>query len=137
MGMFHWSERFEIGIEAIDGQHREWFRRLRRLAEAVEEKETVEVLGETLRFAVEYTDRHFQDEERHMERIGYDGLDLHRMLHAAFRSQLDEFTRRPAGDVDMDKTLQLLSRWTAEHILTEDAAYARWTRERRVTSERA
>ena len=50
-----WSPDLAIGIEHIDEQHQEWFKRADDLFEAGRERRAKEVIGELLEFLDDYT----------------------------------------------------------------------------------
>ena len=70
-----WHPSLSVGIELIDEQHKEWFKRAEDLFEAGKKGQAKEYIGELLGFLDQYTKKHFADEERYMLSINYPGYD--------------------------------------------------------------
>lgn len=119
-----WKSEYALGVEPIDSQHKELFRRLERLSGAVRQGEAQGRLRETMNFLSAYVDWHFDDEQKLMDRSDYPDREAHREFHQGFQQELasfrrgllDEgFTEGQAGEL-----LERLSGWLVEHILGED-----------------
>jgi len=76
-----WDPSLSVGIDGIDSQHRELFRRCGALIGAMgdgqERGEVESLLGHLARYACE----HFGDEEELMLHFGFAGLAAHRAEH--------------------------------------------------------
>ena len=84
-----WKERYSIGVELIDNQHKELFKRLSHFIQIVQSEtnweDKMDDVKETLDFMKDYVIYHFNDEERYQEEINYPDLEVHREAHAKFR----------------------------------------------------
>ncbi|MBK8793594.1 MAG: hemerythrin family protein [Holophaga sp.] len=116
-----------MGIPALDWQHQGLFRTLYHLDEAMREGRIVAELDVVMDSLQKYAQHHFQDEEAHMRRIRYPGLDAHAAEHRRFLAQMEtlriaflangaQFHKRIPGHMLMRLT---------HHIRTQDMAYAR------------
>ncbi|HHT73594.1 MAG TPA: hemerythrin family protein [Firmicutes bacterium] len=85
-----WHPSLSVGIELIDEQHKEWFKRAEDLFEAGKKGQAKEYIGELLGFLDQYTKKHFADEERYMLSINYPGYDEQKKAHTAFIGQLEK-----------------------------------------------
>jgi hemerythrin len=126
---FAWSNNLELGIEEIDGQHRELFRRGERLFHALRQGEpaAAELMLSSFR---DFVLSHFEFEERWMQRAEFPQLSQHREAHRDFADRLHRVTgeyRRQGPTAGVAETLQLwLDAWLREHIVGEDRALGHW-----------
>lgn len=114
---FQWSDEYEIGIPAIDQQHR----KLLDLANQVHHqmrssRRHVEGAMEELMAYVQF---HFAAEERLMAENGYAGLADHRRAHEALADQVVQLWR-VRDVVTPEQVFDLLSEWVVAHILSCD-----------------
>jgi hemerythrin len=114
-----WSASLAIGVEEIDAQHEELFRRAERLVRALRTGDRAGV-DALFTYLAGYADKHFLVEERLMEAAGFPGLDAHRSAHARFRADLDAHLRAYGADGGTAGAgLALhnwLSDWLREHL---------------------
>ena len=121
-----WTEELAVGVETIDGQHRDLFAAAAApIEEAGRGKRTGEVM-KTVIFLEEYVLNHFALEELYMKRHFYPAFPSHKAEHTAFVS--DFFDLREAIDRD-GATPELAARladwiggWLVEHIGRQDRA---------------
>ncbi|MDR0958262.1 MAG: hemerythrin, partial [Clostridiales bacterium] len=75
-----WNKRLETGIEQIDEQHKELFRRI----DALNDVSNKNRIPETLAFLQEYVIKHFTDEQLLHKSVGYTKASTHAGYHDAF-----------------------------------------------------
>lgn len=130
--MIEWSPDLSVGIEEIDAQHRELFRRAARFAEGLEGRTRDEVDG-LLGYLRHYASVHFAAEEEWMRLTGYPASRLHRAEHERFLRELlslsGEHARRGTG-LRSQAVADWLRRWLTAHLGTHDAALSDFLRER-------
>lgn len=125
-----WKEEFNIGIKIIDDEHQRLFMIITRLfALKEEEKRSRRACQEGIKYFKEHALKHFDDEEKYMELIGYDELDMHRRLHRSFRENtlpaLElELEREDYSPSAVEHFLAVCAGWLIGHTLTEDQAIA-------------
>ncbi len=126
-----WHSDYEIGVEQIDAQHRELFRRMERLLAAVEQGDSAEV-GRTLTFLRAYVVEHFGAEQAAMAAAGYPLADAHAAEHALFACRLlaleAEHASAEAGPWLATKLAVELASWLRQHILGADKDLGRFLR---------
>ena len=85
------------------------------------------MLLEKFDLLVAATHEHFDDEEKHMQTIGYPGLERHHQIHQQLFEALDKYRREftasvygrfPSSVFDFFKT------WLITHIMIVDRQYA-------------
>ncbi len=83
-----WQERYNIGVEFIDREHKKLFSILNKLLAAKAQDEKSQwVYQEGIKYFKEHAMKHFTEEEMYMASIGYLGFDTHRRLHDNFRQK--------------------------------------------------
>ncbi len=83
-----WTNDLAVGVEEIDNQHKELFRRINNLLDAcVQGKGKDEVLS-ILKFLDDYVIVHFTAEEGLQKRYNYPNYTSHKTLHAEFKKSI-------------------------------------------------
>ena len=124
-----WTSSLQVGVEEIDEQHRELFRRAARLVNALKVGDRTEV-EPLMRYLSDYVVSHFECEERWMAETEYPGLETHRDTHRRFRDDLREMMREyqrkgPTALVALTVS-NWLGDWLRTHIGGPDVELARW-----------
>ena len=132
-----WTQDLAVGIDAIDSQHRELFRRINNLMASIKEKRCMTEIDGTIQFLDEYARFHFSEEERRMEETGYSGLGDHRQYHAVYLQNIEELKRLAAqpriGGVSYElsvTTHQIVVDWIVDHIMKNDRKFGEFVRSR-------
>ena len=125
-----WQEEYNIGVEIIDKEHQRLFKIINKLliVDGEEEEEKSRwAWQEGIKYFKGHALKHFVDEEKYMESIGYEGTERHRHIHRNFRENI-----LPALEEELEKTnfspeamghfLGVCSGWLIGHTLTEDQA---------------
>ncbi len=127
-----WTQALSTGIEEIDEQHRELFRRVDRLLRAAGEGGEV---GPLLAFLREYVVQHFAAEERYMAAQAYPGQASHQAEHRRFADDLAaldaDFSGPGAGAEVSARLHRQVADWLRTHILVTDVALGRFVRRAR------
>ena len=117
------KDRFETGIDVIDGQHKRIVGYLNDLETAIGSKDRAAV-GGVLEELVDYTQSHFAFEESLMKEAGYKFLEMHKKVHELFIRRVSDFTLRFAKGEDIAGEVHvMLVRWLSNHIANEDRDY--------------
>lgn len=119
-----WTQALSVGVEEIDAQHRELFRRAATLLEGIHRGEPEE-LGALLDFLHRYAVEHFGAEEEHMRASAFPGYARHKAEHDRFASDLlalaRDHERSGAGAFVSLRASHWLSTWLKEHVSGTDA----------------
>lgn len=117
-----WSEAIEVGLPAIDEQHRQLF----DLAASFRgEGDQIRVM-KTLATLCDYANTHLREEEAMLQSIGYPRLAEHKRHHTRFRQMLRkllEDSRNMTLDQIADRVEALINGWFYRHILKYDLDY--------------
>jgi hemerythrin len=130
--MQRWSPQMAVGVEEIDAQHQEIFRRAAEADEALSGGRSAAETDELVGFLVSYCETHFAHEQRLMSRVQYPGLAQHLPQHAWFVKEVRAARKalaEGAPDEEVAERLnELLLSWLVKHIGTFDRALADWLR---------
>ena len=123
-----WKEEFKTGVKIIDEAHEKLFRIINKLFFlSAEEKRSMRACQEGIKYFKEHALKHFEDEEKYMELIGYKELETHRRVHRDFRDDtlpaLEKELRRTDYSAEAVRHfLAVCAGWLIGHTLTEDRA---------------
>lgn len=123
-----WGPRYEVGIEAIDGQHRHLVELINRLQDALGAGDELEQLIESLRELVRYTEHHFATEERLMDEVGA-SAERHRTEHRHLLEGLMRFTVS-LDSANVSESSHFLQDWLFRHIDEVDRPFGALLRSR-------
>jgi hemerythrin-like metal-binding protein len=126
MPLFTWSDKYSIGNDEIDNQHKKLFDILNKLFDICVGKNDVDTLEAALDDLVSYTDYHFKFEEQHMRDVDYKKIDKHIIEHDYFKNEIMFAKRRQAQNKSNtdNKLIEFLSNWLIQHVTEEDRKYA-------------
>ena len=79
------DETLVTGNEMIDNQHKELIGKIAALEEACETNRDKATAVKLLNYLADYTDFHFQAEEKLQEEMSYPGFAEHKTQHEEFR----------------------------------------------------
>ena len=127
--MIKWTPELAVGIEEIDAQHQELFRRAERFIEGLGEPSRQDV-GILLSYLRLYCVTHFGAEESWMRQVDYPGYDAHKVEHDRFIENILELSReherRGSPGIEANKVSGWLSAWLQEHVSGTDKAFAQF-----------
>lgn len=123
-----WKEKYRVGADLIDTQHKELFQRVSNFIHAVQTpgpwEDKIEHVKETMSFMQSYVITHFDDEERFQKEIGYPELERHQDIHAKFRAGVQSYAERAALEGFTEELIQefggRLMTWLIMHVAAED-----------------
>lgn len=130
--MLTWTDDLLTGYKAIDDQHKELFRRVNALLEAMGQGKGKAQVAEVLGFLSDYVVTHFGTEEQFMAAHKYPGLLTHKLEHTAYTDKLkhllDRFQKEGPSSLMAIESQQLLTGWWASHIGKTDKALGAFLR---------
>ncbi len=123
---FEWTPDLNIGIEAIDEQHKVLVNIFNRLSLAVSKGEGGKVIRSIVDSLRGYTKSHFALEEKLLAEAGYDELAPHTAQHSDFIAKLDDLTVKflVENSPAYSELIELLRNWLIEHIRFSDRKYS-------------
>lgn len=127
MAYVDWNPSFSVNNSLLDEQHQQMFAIISELHDAIFHKNAKKQMIIAIRQLIEYTQKHFAEEERQMERSGFPGLAGHKAAHEKLKQQVIEIEQHchDAEDSMAGDVIEfLLSDWLVKHILEMDKQYA-------------
>ena len=128
--MFEWKEKYSVGVEKFDKQHKQLLKIGRDLVSAFENMEKgidqYDLIVELLQEMQEYTVYHFESEEKAMAEIEYPELEKHKEVHQKFVNKLKNIDLENIDEDQKQFSMELLdfvANWIEQHILGEDQKY--------------
>ncbi len=134
-----WNEKLSVGIKTIDSQHKELFKRINNLVNAIKEHRCKDEIDGTIKFLEDYARVHFAEEERHMRETGYAGYEEQKVEHKKYLAALAELKvqagqpRIKGSSYDLSATTnQVVVDWIVDHIMKTDIKFGEYLRSRGV-----
>ena len=128
--MFEWKEKYSVGVEKFDKQHKELLKIGRELVSAFENLEKgidqYDHIVKLLNEMQEYTVYHFESEEKAMKKVNFPELKEHKKVHQKFIEKLKEIDIEKIDEDQKQFSMELLdfiANWIERHILGEDQKY--------------
>ena len=121
-----WDDKYQLGIEAIDQQHRQLFELIGEMNRLIAAHAGAGEIQAVLKRFQRWAEIHFASEETLLAVTGYPGRDAHVIEHKAFLDTLEKniklIASRPLA-VTETKISRLLANWLQGHILENDREY--------------
>jgi len=127
-----WDDRLKMGNEHVDSQHKRLFALVSELVGQCMDGSNAEKLKETLDFLVDYTVRHFYDEEAIQVLHNFPGYENHKQLHEDFKltvgSLVERFAESGSSEELSSDVNKIVVRWLVSHIRQEDKKIGEYIR---------
>jgi hemerythrin len=122
-----WTPQLSVGVEEIDAQHRELFRRVDLFLRAMAERRAARELEPLVRYLGTYVREHFAEEQQLMEFSGYpelgDHLEQHHHFEARFEALSGELGSSGPTLALAQELVALLVDWLSDHLATTDRRF--------------
>ncbi|SJZ41162.1 bacteriohemerythrin [Selenihalanaerobacter shriftii] len=120
MEIIKWDDSYSVGVEKIDEQHKELFKRINDLIIASSSNKGKSEFKKTLEFLADYTVKHFNDEEELQQKYDYPDCDIHKDIHDNFVNEVLEFQKeieeKEVGAVTLMKFNRKAADWLVNHV---------------------
>jgi hemerythrin len=123
---FAFTDDYRTGIEFVDEEHKRLFEIIKQTNDTIHAELLHDKYDEIVNILMqlkEYTVMHFTDEEKYMERIGYEELPLQRFAHHAFVERLEGIDLEDMDDNQqayLEELIDFLLGWLVNHIQKMD-----------------
>lgn len=124
--MYEWEEKFSVGIRSIDDQHKELFKLLDSLLEAMKLGQGLIVASQIIMELESFAIVHFQKEEFFFQRFNYSGAAEHIFEHNFYIEKIASLkSELKSGKITLTLELYIfLKDWIEHHILIVDKQYS-------------
>lgn len=121
-----WTEELATGVDVIDNQHKEIFRRIDGLLEACNSGKGREAVAGVLVFLENYVVEHFAAEEKIQRDNLYPEYANHRAMHASFIEDVEKLKQQFEDEGPSLAMVMVTNRkvvdWLVHHIKRSDRA---------------
>ncbi|MBC8588308.1 bacteriohemerythrin [Paratissierella segnis] len=127
--MIKWSNKYLLGIDIIDEQHKELFCIAGDAYDLLKNEFYIDKYDKVVKLIEElkrYATFHFETEEKYMMEIGYKKLFSHKMVHNDFIKQVNEIDLEKVDENQEEylaSIIQFIVDWIEQHILRMDREY--------------
>ncbi|HRP02286.1 MAG TPA: bacteriohemerythrin [Candidatus Kapabacteria bacterium] len=121
-----WQSNFELGDDNVDNQHKKLIKLMNTLCESFENKADKAETNNALDDLVFYTKIHNNTEEKLMEELNYNGLELQRNSNRNFYTLISDFRDSfQSGDNSKEYDfLAAIKSWLSNHLSVEHKKYS-------------
>lgn len=121
-----WDNKYCVGHERIDHEHRVFLDLIVNVSHAEEQRSTKERIQRLLTELRKYAEFHFYSEENIMLDHGFPEYEAHRCEHAVLVAELERRAHDYLRDeIPLDDLVEFLFRWFALHTTGSDKRLAR------------
>jgi hemerythrin len=123
--MYKWNEKYSVGIQSIDNQHKEIVKLLNDLLQAMKQGQANDVTSKIILELEKYARNHFQKEEFFFKRFNYPEAEEHIKEHRLFIQKVESLKSEfKAGKITLTfELLNFLKDWVDHHVLEADKKY--------------
>jgi hemerythrin len=125
---FSWHAGLDIGVEAMNGEHKTLLRLMASLEHSYQNNKPFEEQLEILNELAKFTISHFRDEEEFMESIRYPDFENHKLIHCNLLDRLNSFVSKMKLEGQLNhEFFGFLSAWLTAHIMSVDIKYGQYS----------
>lgn len=121
--MIEWNDRYKVGVERIDDQHKALFAFTNAIEESIRNGWQMGKANEAVQYLVDYARLHFRHEEDCMFRYKCPIAGVNKDAHAQFLAAIEDFQRKlessPGWDL-LSEIHEFLQSWLVKHICKID-----------------
>jgi len=115
------NKQLSVGIKKIDEQHKVLVNYINQLSMAIDDNDN-NIIDTLFNKLYDYTQYHFQDEEKYFVSLNPQDLKLHQLQHKHFVEELYRIKQQKTELISAD-LLFFLTDWLINHIQVEDRKF--------------
>ena len=122
-----WEEKYSVGVEEINNQHKNLFKIINSLLDAIENNSAENNLGTIINGLIDYKIFHVATEEKYFKKFNYDGTEAHVARHKQFNDKLNEIKAKYSSyTIEFAyELIDFLEDWLINHLMTMDQKYVK------------
>lgn len=124
MSYLEWSNELDVGVEAMNAEHRHLIDRMNRFSDLARGGTRSEALAALADLGA-YTVEHFRHEEELMQGMGFPELKKHQGVHRRLLEQFSDKSEEYKRSGDPEDLLMFLKVWLKSHIKGIDTKYGK------------
>jgi hemerythrin len=117
---FGWDVSMTTGVPSVDNEHKELFKQVDSLTQAMREGKGRDEIGKILNFVGDYVVKHFANEEKAMEQYRCPVAEANKAAHkqciAVFKDLQTRFSSAGANSSLTIEIHDTLKKWLVNHI---------------------
>jgi hemerythrin len=123
MALLQWNDRYRVGIDAVDHEHRELIDLINRLYTELSAKRAKTNVSAFFGDLFKGISAHFALEEKFMRERGYDQLAAHKTDHERLLDEIRDIMEgfEQSDEIDSADLARRLDTWFSRHFETHDA----------------
>ncbi|NOQ34510.1 MAG: bacteriohemerythrin [Methylococcaceae bacterium] len=129
MAIFEWDNKYSVNIAIIDSHHKKLFDIVNNIYDLMEHGADDDSIIKIISELLDYTNYHFSEEEKMMEKINYPDISSHKREHVDFIALLTEYFDSAKNGKAIFVAVKLSDAgvtWLKNHILTTDTKYQKY-----------
>ena len=123
MAFLNWSDEFDVGVAAIDEEHKQLLAIINRFYDGMSTGASEQTLYSIFNELLDRTKAHFEHEEEYFATTQFPLAAEHEKLHENLTSQIATLQQNDIGKNDTARPLGLtyfLKSWLLDHIQNDD-----------------
>jgi hemerythrin len=137
MPLLVWNDSLDVNVKNMNDEHIELIRLMNRVHEASEGKRGNATVARELDELVNYTVKHFRDEEAYMDSIAFAGAASHKLIHKNLLERVGQYVagfKRSGATHLPEDFFKFLRFWLVSHIQGIDTKYSAAAKPAKVAS---
>ena len=130
-----WSPDLKTGNAVVDNQHKQLIATVNELYDTQKHDKGNQAVLKVMRFLMEYTVRHFADEEALQQKHNYPDYAAHKRHHDEFRRTAQEMAKRMSQEGPSSEFVShvcvTVGRWVINHIKADDLKMSEYIRNKK------
>jgi hemerythrin len=124
--LFEWRDKYSVKIMRFDNAHKKIIDLMNEIHDIIKLKKDQMALEKVMNELYTYTKTHFNDEINLMEQYEYPELELHKIEHNKFISELDKIKEKLGNQANLlnIQLMYILKNWLINHIMVTDMKYS-------------
>lgn len=117
-----WNENLSIGVPEIDAEHKYLIVLVNNFFSQLENGLSPDKILRLFSHLINYTERHFKNEESIMEAIDFPDTMIHKSLHASLSESVSRLSERYINGekVKTSELMNFLKKWIINHVTVDD-----------------
>jgi hemerythrin len=134
MASIIWTNEYSVNVSEFDKQHQMLFSYINNLVEAMQNRQSDQILSNLIDDLFNYTQTHFSTEEKLLEQHNFPKLAEHKEKHKEFILEVEKF-KTELNNKKLGISIEIasfLKKWITNHIQVVDKEYAAFLNEKGV-----
>ena len=126
MAFITWTDKYSVGVDEIDNQHKGLVKLINKLFDAMSDGNANNILSGIINDLTRYTQVHFATEEKYFAAFTYPESEVHIEEHQQFVNTVVKFkTQFEEGNIVLSfEVFKFLKSWLINHIQGSDKKYS-------------